>query len=312
MMDGLILVHKPLFLTSHDVVDRIRKIVGMRRVGHFGTLDPLATGLLLIGTGRATRLFPFFSGLDKTYQGSVTFGTATDTYDAEGQPIGSECRDYPSRERIEQALTAFRGNISQIPPPYSAKKIAGKPSYRLARDKQKVELQPIQVRIDAFDLMDYRPPVLDVEITCSSGTYIRSLAHDLGREVDCGAHLTRLVRTRIGSYLVKNSFTLEQMARFSPASHPAPFLVPMEDLFLDWPKILLNTSGVDLARNGNLVFPENFQTFSAGESGDLPAPSGENTVLRLFTPQGRLLAFARKHSEKSGLHPFLVVGDENT
>jgi len=311
MIDGVILVQKPCRLTSHDVVDRIRKIFSIRKVGHFGTLDPLATGLLLVGIGRATRLFPFFSGLDKAYIGSLTFGTATDTYDSEGRPTGPGCREFPPRSKIDRALEHFRGAIRQIPPPFSAKKIGGKPSYLLAREKKSVQLEAVPVTIHAFSPTEYLPPVLDFEVECSSGTYIRSLAHDLGRQLSCGAHLTRLVRTRIGRFSLEDSHTLETLETAASENRTHQVILPMEQLFPEWTKITLTNGGAALASNGNLITPEDILSISALNSSKTSSHSGSEPVLRLFNTEGRLLAFARKHPEKTGLHPFLVVGDAN-
>jgi tRNA pseudouridine55 synthase len=176
--EGLILVNKPAGLTSHDIVLRIRDILQLSKVGHFGTLDPIATGLLLIAVGKATRFFPFYSKMDKSYHGTIRLGWATSTYDTEGEPITEEVTSFPAQEKIEAALQSFSGRISQLPPLFSAKKFKGKPLYYLARNQKKVERQPIEVEIYRFQLIDYQPPFLEFKLDCSSGTYVRTLAHD--------------------------------------------------------------------------------------------------------------------------------------
>src|SRR5581483_3522292 len=192
-MNGLILVDKPAGCTSHDVVNRLRKLIATRRVGHLGTLDPMATGLLGLLAGAATRLAPFYGKEDKTYQAAIDFGFTSDTYDAQGEvtPTGAP----PPREsEIRTALECFQGRFFQTPPPVSAKKIAGTPAYKLARKKVPVELPPVEVEIKQLSIQHINEKRLEMEVTCSTGTYIRSLAHDLGQRLGCGAILSRLRR----------------------------------------------------------------------------------------------------------------------
>src|SRR4030042_1057422 len=189
-MDGLILVDKPQGATSHDVVARIRRIIDQRQVGHFGTLDPLATGLLLVAVGSATRLFPRYSLHDKVYSGKMRLGYATDTYDAQGKPTSVESDRLPNRDTLVEAMGKFNGRLEQVPPPYSAKKVAGKPLYKWARAKKTVAPRASQVTVYAFNLGGYSPPHVEFDVHCASGTYVRSLVHALGQTLGCGAHLS--------------------------------------------------------------------------------------------------------------------------
>ena len=197
-MDGLILIDKPQDLTSHDVVQSIRKILKIKKAGHYGTLDPLATGLLVVALGKATRLFPFFSKTEKVYKGQIKLGFSTDTYDSQGTPTSTETKDFPDKKRLLEAMKKFEGDIDQIPPLFSAKKYKGKPLYILARKKKEIKREPRKIFVHYFRIKEFNAPFVDFEVKCSSGTYIRSLAHDLGKNLGCGAHLTRLKREKAG------------------------------------------------------------------------------------------------------------------
>jgi len=215
-MNGLVLIDKPPGCTSHDVVNRWRRLAKTKRAGHLGTLDPMATGLLLLVTGNATRLAQFFVKDEKTYQASMAFGLTSNTYDAEGEivPTGMPT---PALAAIESALRPFEGRILQTPPPVSAKKINGVPAYKLARQNIAVELKPVEVEIKQLLVCGFDGATLSLEITCTAGTYIRSIAHDLGQMLGCGAILTALRRTKAGGYQVDESFTLDALAKLAEA-----------------------------------------------------------------------------------------------
>ncbi|MBN2265997.1 MAG: tRNA pseudouridine(55) synthase TruB, partial [Candidatus Aminicenantes bacterium] len=198
--DGLIVIDKPAGPTSHDVVRRVRRALGANRVGHGGTLDPDATGVLLVAVGQATRFFPFLAGEDKVYDGRIRLGFATDTYDASGRRVTDESAEFPDRGELLAAMKAFEGRLLQTPPRFSAKKVAGTPSYKLARAAREFSLAPVTVTVARFDLIGYRPPDVVFEVECSAGTYVRSIAHDLGLRLGCGAHLASLRRTSSGSF----------------------------------------------------------------------------------------------------------------
>jgi len=302
-MDGLILVNKPQGLTSHDVVIQLRKILNIQKIGHFGTLDPLATGLIVIGIGKATRFFPYISKVDKLYKGQITLGVSTDTYDSLGEPSSTFKKDWPSKHDILKEMKRFEGKLSQVPPPFSAKKYRGKPIYKLARKKKYLKLKPSKVQIYFFKLKKYHPPLLDFEVKCSSGTYIRSLAHDLGQNLGCGAHLSELKRLEVGTFRLKDAYLLEEIKIKASQDKLKEILVPMESLFPQFPKIILRESGENLAKTGSLVFPENILQIIPENS----QPTADKEIVRLFNPEGRLLALAKKNSEKNCLHPFLVL-----
>jgi len=202
-------------MTSHDVVYRLRKITGERSIGHLGTLDPMATGVLPLLMGKYTRLAQYFSAAEKSYSGSIRFGFATDTYDAEGDPAGPdrwpEVSAAVTLDRVRAAATRFHGEMEQMPPQFSAKKIAGQPAYKLARQGKPVELKPARILIQAFEIVALEGPEASFTISVSSGGYVRSVAHELGQDLGCGAHLSRLRRTQAGAFTLDDAHTLEEL-----------------------------------------------------------------------------------------------------
>ncbi|NOS36161.1 MAG: tRNA pseudouridine(55) synthase TruB [Deltaproteobacteria bacterium] len=206
---GVLVIDKPGGMTSHDVVMRVRRILGVKKVGHTGTLDPMATGLLPLCIGGATKIARFLEGGEKEYRATIKFGVETDTYDAEGKVVAESDTSGVSEEMVVEALAQFKGKIQQIPPMYSAVKIGGTPLYKLARKGITVEREPKEVEISAIDVEEFTMPLLTMKITCSKGTYIRTLCHDLGSVVGCGAHLVALRRTRSGYYSIQNAITLD-------------------------------------------------------------------------------------------------------
>lgn len=210
-MEGILNIDKPQWLSSHDVVARVRRICGTRKVGHAGTLDPLATGVLLVCVGRATRLSEYLMGQQKTYTATVLLGQTTNTYDAEGEVAEERPFAHISQSAIEESLDSFRGPIEQVPPIYSAIKVNGQPMYKLARQGKEVERKPRPVSIYELDLLNWTPPFLQLHIVCSTGTYIRSLAHDIGEMLDCGGHITVLRRTAVGDFNIADAVSLETL-----------------------------------------------------------------------------------------------------
>ena len=309
-MDGLILAYKPQNITSHDVVAKIRNILNTKKVGHYGTLDPLATGLILIAVGKATKLFPYFSKTDKVYKGGIRLGFSTDTYDSTGKPISSESKKYPTKDNLANAMKKFEGRIQQVPPPYSAKKYKGKPLYKLAREGKEFELRPSQLFIHYFRLINYNPPFIECEIKCSSGTYVRSLAHDLGQIIGCGAHLYELLRTQVGNFQLKESFSIEKINQLAQEGKIKKFLIPLEFLLPEFPKIILQERGSALAKNGNIIFAENILKITQGEPSSSSNLSEKEEIFRMFNGDGKLLALAKKVPEKNGFHPFLVIDSD--
>lgn len=217
-MNGVIIVDKPTSWTSHDVVNRMRRILGQRSVGHLGTLDPLATGVLPLVTGNLTRLAQFYTVSEKTYEGVIRFGFATDTYDADGEPAGDPQSVTPALEHLQQLAAKFIGVIDQVPPPFSAKKIQGVPAYKLARKQQEVILKPVQVEIKEFAITSVQGDRATFRARVASGTYMRSVAHEMGQQLGCGAHLESLRRTAVAEFEITQALTLEDIENKLSAS----------------------------------------------------------------------------------------------
>ncbi len=211
-MDGLLIVNKPAAITSHDVVARVRKLTGESSIGHLGTLDPMATGVLPLLLGRFTRLAQFFKQDAKRYTGTIRFGFATDTYDSDGDAVGHRVDPDLSLTQIREKAAKFLGLIEQMPPPFSAKKLHGVPAYKLAREGKPVELRTARIEVHRFEILDYVFPDAAFHVEVSSGGYIRSLAHELGRAAGCGAHLASLCRVQAGEFSIEQAVTLEQIA----------------------------------------------------------------------------------------------------
>ena len=218
-MNGVLIIDKSAGLTSHDVVHRARRILGQRSIGHLGTLDPMATGVLPLVIGSFTRLAQFYLSSEKTYEGTIRFGFSTDTYDAEGEAT-SEAKDVAlSREELEAVAGRFRGIISQSPPPYSAKKIKGVRAYKLARKQKEVRLEPVQVEVKELEILVRRADRADFRARVGSGTYMRSVAHDMGQALGCGAHLESLRRTSVAEFTLGEAHTLEKIEQAVADSH---------------------------------------------------------------------------------------------
>ena len=219
-MNSVLIIDKPSGLTSHDVVNRARRILRERSIGHLGTLDPMATGVLPLVTGNLTRLAQFYTASEKTYEGTIRFGFATDTYDAQGDATTEPKPVSLRAEEIENLADRFRGVIQQTPPPFSAKKIKGVPAYKLARQQKEVKLEPVQVEIKEFEILQVTADRVHFRAHVTSGTYMRSVAHDMGRELACGAHLESLRRTAVAEFNLADAHTLEELAE--AANHCLP------------------------------------------------------------------------------------------
>ena len=312
LMDGIILANKPKDLTSHDIVKKIRAILNQKKVGHFGTLDPMATGLILIGVGKATKLFSLYSKLTKTYKGQVQLGYSTDTYDSYGKSISEKNTEFPSEKRIIGIIKTFKGDILQTPPPFSAKKYKGKPLYKHAREKRRINLPPNKIKIYYLNLLKYHPPFIDFETKCSSGTYIRSLAHEVGEKTGCGGHLSALKRTHISDFSINESFTIDQISSMTHKNKINDFLIPLEELLPQFPKIILSETGASKARNGAPIKPEDISNIRFHMGSNIKDNlSGTKQIFRLFTPRGKLVALATKNQIKGELHPFTVIDTES-
>lgn len=278
-MDGVLIIHKPAGMTSHDVVAHVRRITSEKSVGHLGTLDPMATGVLPLVLGRFTRLAQFYNDADKRYQGVIRFGWATDTYDAEGSPTSAEQPVNFSIDELRDAAKQFVGVIEQLPPPFSAKKIAGIPAYRLARKGQPVELKPRQVEVKELEMVFLDGCRACFKAWVSSGTYLRSLAHDLGQKLGAGAHLAELERTAVREFTLEEAHTLEALEQAATADS-------LDDLFLH-PRLVLPEFPAVSAP------PESTAKIRHGGSVNLPEFS-KAPIVRVFAGQRELLAIARR------------------
>jgi len=249
-LDGVIVVDKAAGWTSHDVVNKMRRIAGTRRAGHLGTLDPAATGVLPVVIGKATRLSQFYTRSEKVYQGLVRFGWATNTYDGEGETIGERREVTLEREELERALDAFRGEIWQTPPAVSAKRVDGKHAYELARRNIAVELAPVKVTIDKLELLGVEGSGARLRVQCSGGTYMRSLAHDLGKLLGCGAHLEELRRLASAEFEIAQAHTIEQLLALRAEDRLADALVPAREMLPAFPGVYVDEATVREIRNG--------------------------------------------------------------
>jgi tRNA pseudouridine55 synthase len=270
--EGLLLVDKPAGMTSHDVVDAVRRAIGTKKVGHAGTLDPSATGLLMVGIGRATRLLRFLSGLDKEYEGTARVGEETDTLDAAGRVTGRAPFDHVTREVLERAMRDMVGESLQAPPAFSAVKVGGRALHQAARAGQQVYAAPRPVRVDVFELVGFDGRDLDFRVACSSGTYVRVLVADLGRAVGSAAHLTRLNRTRVGPFRVEDAVSLADLGR------PLPIEAAVRHL----PRLDLGDDEASAARSGRPL-----------------GPAGIEGPYAVFDPVGRLVAVYRDEHAKA-------------
>jgi tRNA pseudouridine55 synthase len=300
-LNGVLVVDKPQGPTSHDVVAEARRALQTRRIGHTGTLDPLATGVLPLVVGQATRLSQFLTGASKGYQATIRLGVATDTYDAEGTPTRTTPFEQVARisdSALADALEPFRGTFDQTPPPYSAKKIAGVRAYALARRQLEVRTEPVRITVSVLETVERRGDVVRLRIEASAGFYVRSLAHDLGERLGCGAHLDELRRYRSGPFTLDEALTIDELREGPDAA--AGYLVPMERLLEDLPVVDLSDSGTIRARHGNALGPADARP----RTGTVPSEGG---LCRLFSGDGRLIAVARR-SAGGSLQPVVVLG----
>ncbi len=278
-MNGVIVINKPSGMTSHDVVNRVRRILGEKSVGHLGTLDPMATGVLPLVTGRLTRLAQFYTTSRKSYEGEIRLGFATDTYDAEGDPAGDIREVQVTLEHLQQAAREFVGSIQQTPPPFSAKKIAGVPAYKLARKNKEVELKPVQVEVSAFEILSFEVDRARFRADVSSGTYIRSLAHDLGQRLGVGAHLSALTRTASGEFRIEDALTLDELDCAMRKGTIEQRFVHLRRILPEFPCVTADEENAAKIRHGRAV--------------NLPELSRAKLV-KVFADQKQLIAIASR------------------
>jgi tRNA pseudouridine55 synthase len=295
-MNGVLLLDKPSGLTSHDVVAALRSATGERRVGHTGTLDPLATGLLPLVFGQATRLASLLTSGNKTYEATITLGQATYTDDAAGRPVGSLTDAPVSDLRLQEALSRFRGTFDQVPPAHSAKKVAGRPAYELARREQPVDLKPVSVTVHALDLLGRQGPQVRLGLTVSPGFYVRALARDVGSLLGCGAHLSTLRRTASGVFRVDEALGLAEALALGPAVSTR-LLSPAAAL-PGLPAVTVSGVGLERVRHGNPVGPPHMVR---------PSAAGPPTeVVKILAGDGQLAALGKWRGGL--LHPVVVLG----
>jgi tRNA pseudouridine55 synthase len=252
-MNGVVIIDKPTGLTSHDVVNRVRRILGQRSVGHLGTLDPLATGVLPLVIGNLTRLAQFYTTSEKVYEGVIRFGFATDTYDAEGEPTTSSKSLQVTLEQCRQLAARFQGVIEQIPPPFSAKKIQGVPAYKLARKHKEAPLKPIKVEIKVFEIVDVENDRASFRARVASGTYMRSVAHEMGRQLGCGAHLASLRRTALAEFDLAEAHSLDKLESAAKTQQLEDVFVHPRKLLPQFPSVTANDEMAARIRSGRTV-----------------------------------------------------------
>jgi tRNA pseudouridine55 synthase len=294
LMDGVLIIDKPAGPTSHDVVARMRRVLGTKRIGHTGTLDPFATGVLPLVIGRATRLASFLSSDEKEYEAGIRFGLATETYD--GTRLTGENIETPplAMQDIEDAVGAFRGTFEQTPPPFSAKKIDGVPAYKLARKSKPVVLRPVRVTVKELVLLSYAHGLARVRLQATAGFYVRSLAHDVGLRLGCGAHLEYLRRTRAGGFDLAVAIPLD--AAEADVERARASLVPLEQLLPALPMVTLNDRGVWRATHGNDIEPSHMAD----------SPERFEGRVRLVDAEGKLLGLAESRAGGT-LRPIIVL-----
>lgn len=297
-LDGILVVNKPRGKTSHDVVESIRRLVGFRQIGHLGTLDPLATGVLVIALGRATRLARFYGSRRKRYTCAVRFGFATDTYDADGRALGPDAAPALDAAQLTAFASQFIGKIQQMPPAFSAKKIQGRPAHELARKNKPVHLESVEVEVYEFRLVLIEGSVAHFVVECGSGTYIRSLANDLGKLQGSGAHLVEIVRTAVGEFTLDLAAPLAELEQDARAGKIADRVIRLEHLLPELPRITVLPIVEKRVRHGaKFVVPlaqiqPGRASAAQGAPETLDSGDWKPARLRVFSQQGQLIAIA--------------------
>jgi tRNA pseudouridine55 synthase len=287
VVSGVLVVDKPIGLTSHDVVQIIRRGTGIRRAGHTGTLDPRASGVLVVLVGPAVRLSEYVSASDKRYQATIRLGSSTDTYDAEGTITATRPVEDISEDKFFDILQTFVGEIEQVPPPYSAVKVKGRKAYEMARQGEEVDLEPRIIQVYSLDILEWAPPEVVIDVYCSSGTYVRSLANDLGKALGTGAHLIGLRRTKSGRFTLRDAVPLRRLKESFDAGDWYKYLIPAADALGDWPMVELDADQVELIRHGHRV----------------PADPESSEWARGISQQGDLVALLQYDEETGEWQP---------
>jgi tRNA pseudouridine55 synthase len=289
-MNGVLVINKPAGMTSHDVVNRVRRILGEKSIGHLGTLDPMATGVLPLVAGRMTRLAQFYTTSNKSYEGEIRFGFSTDTHDAEGEQIGEVSTVQVTLEQLRNAVQDFIGLIQQIPPQYSAKKIGGVPAYKMARKNREVELKAVEVEVKSFEILALENDRARFRVDVSAGTYVRSLAHELGKKLGCGAHLSALTRTASGEFRIEDAITLEALAESVDQGTVEQKFIHPRRVLPDFPCVTADEENAAKIRHGRSV--------------NLPELS-QAKLVKVFVGQKQLIAIASRVAG-SLFHPKVV------
>jgi tRNA pseudouridine55 synthase len=296
--DGALVIDKPRGKTSHDVVDAVRHLAGFRQIGHLGTLDPLATGVLVLLLGRATRLVQFYSGRRKRYSAGFRFGFSTDTYDSDGEAQSPDVAPSLDAALLEKLAAGRVGRFEQIPPSFSAKKIHGRPAYELARKKQAVELKPVEVELFEYKLTETEGCMARFLIECSSGTYIRALAHEMGQTLGCGAHLAEITRLAVGEFSLDQAVKLEELAEAARAGKFSGYLIRLENLLPNFPRANVLPVIERRVRHGS-KFNVTLAQIQAGRTEPPPGATSQLDAgepgpprLRVFNQQDKLIAIA--------------------
>jgi tRNA pseudouridine55 synthase len=297
-LDGILVINKPRGRTSHDVVESVRRIAGFRQIGHLGTLDPLATGVLVLALGRATRLARFYTGRRKRYTCAVRFGFATDTYDSDGEALGPDSAPTIDAAQMQALAAQLTGKIQQTPPSFSAKKIHGKRAHELARKHKPVKLEPVEVEVFEFKLTGVEGSIARFSVECGAGTYIRSLANDLGKLQGAGAHLAEIARTAVGEFTLDHAVSLEELAEDAKAGKLAARVIPLESMLPELPRAAVLPIIEKKVRHGakfNLPLAQiqPGQAIAAqGAPEQLDSGEWHPSRLRVFNQQGQLIAIA--------------------
>jgi len=296
--DGILVIDKPGGKTSHDVVEAVRRLVGFRGIGHFGTLDPLATGVLVLALGRATRLARFYAGRRKRYTCAVRFGFSTDTYDSDGEPLEPVSAPVLNAEELQAHAAQFLGKTLQTPPSFSAKKIHGRPAHELARKKKPVNLEPVEVEVFEFRLSSVEGSLARFVVECGAGTYIRSLAHELGKLHGAGAHLAEITRTAVGEFTLDQAVGLPELEQDAKAGRLADRVIHLENLLSELPRATVLPIIERRVRHGakfNLPLAQiqpGQVTSAQGAPAELDSGDWKPSRLRVFNQQGKLIAIA--------------------
>ena len=287
VVSGVLVVDKPIGMTSHDVVQVIRKGTGIRRAGHTGTLDPRASGVLVILIGPAVRLSEYVSASDKRYQATIRLGSSSDTYDSEGEITDSFDDIDISEDQFDEVLQDFIGEMEQVPPPYSAVKVKGRKAYEMARKGEDVDLEPRIINVYSLEVLEWAPPEAVIDVYCSSGTYVRSLANDLGKKLGTGAYLVGLRRTKSGRFTLRDAVPLRRLQEAFDAGDWYRHLIPAAEALSDWPLVELDGDQMELVRHGHRV----------------PAEPGIKGWARGVSQQGDLVALLELDEEHGEWQP---------